>query len=108
MTITCRKVPPDEDWIALVGSRGWVAFTKDKNIRYRAAELESIRRNSARVVVIRSKDMTGGEIGDLVVRARRRIAGFVAKTRAPFVAGLYRDGSLRALHIERRDGRSPT
>ena len=97
---------PDEDWIALVGSRGWVAFTKDKNIRYRAAELESIRRNSARVIVIRSKDMTGGEIGDLVVRARPRIAGFVANTPAPFVAGLYRDGSLKALHIDRRSGQS--
>ena len=34
---------PAEDWIALVGRKGWVAITKDKNVRYRVAELESIR-----------------------------------------------------------------
>ena len=28
---------PDEDWIALVGRKGWVAITKYRNVRYRAA-----------------------------------------------------------------------
>ncbi len=50
---------PDEDWIALVGRRGWVALTKDKNIRYRTAELASIIRNAARVIVVRAKMRRG-------------------------------------------------
>lgn len=33
---------PDEDWIALVGCKNWLAITKDRNIRYRTAELEAI------------------------------------------------------------------
>ena len=33
---------PDEDWFALVGSKNWLAITKDRNIRYRTAELEAI------------------------------------------------------------------
>lgn len=36
---------PDVDWIGLVGHRGWIAVTKDKNIRYRTAEIASIKRN---------------------------------------------------------------
>ena len=43
-----------------IGSRlldGWVRLhsTKDKNIRYRTTELESIRRNAARIIVILAK-----------------------------------------------------
>ena len=84
---------PDEDWLALVGRMGWVALTKDKNIRYRTAELESIRRNAARIIVIRAKNATGSDIAELLVKGKRRIARFVAKTVAPFVAAI--DGSSR-------------
>ena len=84
---------PDEDWLALVGRMGWVALTKDKNIRYRTAELESIRRNAARIIVIRAKNATGSDIAELLVKGRRRIARFAAKTVAPFVAAI--DGSSR-------------
>jgi PIN like domain len=34
---------PDEDWIAEGCSKGWVLLTKDKRIRYRAAELEALQ-----------------------------------------------------------------
>ena len=84
---------PDEDWLALVGRMGWVALTKDKNIRYRTAELESIRRNAARIIVIRAKNATGSDIAELLVKGKRRIARFVAKTVAPFVAAI--DGRSR-------------
>jgi len=40
---------PDEDWIALVARRRWIALTKDKNIRYRNTELAAVRANGARV-----------------------------------------------------------
>ena len=62
---------PDEDWLELVGRMGWIALTKDKNIRYRTAELDSIRRHAARVIVIRAKNTTGPEIAELLVKARR-------------------------------------
>ncbi len=90
---------PDEDWIALVGARGWVAITKDRDVRYRAAELEAIRRHSARVIVIRMKNATGLDHAALLVRGRRRIARFAANTSPPFVAGIYRSGAVRAYEI---------
>ena len=90
---------PDERWIALVGRRGWIAVTRDKNVRYRAAELAAIKRHSARVLVVRAKNATGSDIADLLVAGRRRIAGFAARTPAPFVAGNYRGGQVRAFQI---------
>lgn len=88
---------PDEDWIALVGRMGWVALTKDKNIRYRMAEIESIRKHSARIMVIRSTNATGPEIAEIIVKGRRRIARFVEKTPAPFVAAIYRGSKIKEL-----------
>ena len=87
---------PDEEWIALVGRKGWVAVTKDRNVRYRAAELVSIRRHSARVIVVRMKNAMGPDIAELLVKGRRRIARFAAKTPAPFVAGIYGSGTVKA------------
>ena len=86
---------PDEDWIALVGRNGWVAVTKDRNVRYRAAELASIRQHSARVLVVRAKNATGSDIAALLVAGRRRIAKFAANAPAPFVAGIHRGGRMR-------------
>jgi len=89
---------PDEDWIALVGRRNWLAVTKDKNIRYRSAELDAIKRHSARVIVIRMKNATGPEIADLLVRSRSRIAR-LANTPAPFVAGITKGGAVTTYGI---------
>ncbi len=86
---------PDEEWIALVGERGWIALTKDNNLRYRTAEINSVVQNAARVIVIRAKNATGSDIADLLVKGRRQIARFAAKQDAPFVAAIYRDGRMK-------------
>ena len=90
---------PDEAWIALVGRMNWVAITKDRNVRYRAVELEMIRRRSARVIVVRMKNATGSDIAELLVRARRRIARFAANTAPPFVAGIFASGTIKEYEI---------
>ena len=90
---------PDKEWIELVGRRGWVAVIRDKNIRYRAAEINAIKKHSARVVVIRMKNATGLQMAELLVKERHRITRFVAKARAPFIAGISRNGKVRAYEI---------
>ena len=39
---------PDEEWIRSVAGRGWIAVTRDRNIRYRTHEMNSIRDSAAR------------------------------------------------------------
>ena len=48
-----RGFAPDEEWIRSVAGRGWIAVTRDRNIRYRTHEMNSIRDSAARVIVIR-------------------------------------------------------
>ena len=90
---------PDEDCLALVGRNGRVAITKDRNIRYRAAEIDAIRVHSARVIVIRMKNASGSDLAELLEKGRRRIARFAARTTAPFVARMYGNGQLENFPI---------
>lgn len=85
---------PDEHWLELVGRKSWIAVTKDKNIRYRAGEIQSIRTHQVRVIVVRAKNATASEIAELLLKGANRIANVVARTEAPFVAGIDRSGRV--------------
>jgi hypothetical protein len=54
----------DEDWIELSAKNRWISVTKDRQIRYRRAEIDSIRKNRSRVIVIRAKHTSGHDIAD--------------------------------------------
>ena len=90
---------PDEDWIALVGRKNWLAITKDRNIRYRTAELDAIRKHLARVIVIRMKNVTGPEVAEVLVKDRCRIVRFAMVTHPSFVAGIYASSTVKAFGI---------
>lgn len=84
---------PDEDWIALVAREGWIGLTRNKNIRYRQAELDAVRRFGARSI-LRAKNATGQEMADWFVRYAQRIQRFSKANFAPFVVGIDRRGVL--------------
>ena len=88
---------PDEEWIRSVAGRGWIAVSRDRNIRYRTHEMNSIRDSAARVIVIRMKAATGEAIAEVRCRSMPRIARFVAATPAPFVVALTSNGALRQI-----------
>ena len=49
----------DQEWIAEGCSRGWVLLTKDKRIRYRAAELEALHEGHLFCLVGGNLDIDG-------------------------------------------------
>ena len=86
---------PDEDWITLAGRNGWIVLTKDKNIRYRHAQLASIKKNATRIIVIRAKNTTGPEVAQMLLKGKNRIYRFHRSEDAPLVAAIYRDGRMK-------------
>ncbi len=85
---------PDEDWIRLCSAHNWVAVTKDKNIRYRAAQKQAIVTHKACVFVIRAKAATGPEIAGLLVKYHGKLQHFAEDHPAPFIAGIDRSGLI--------------
>jgi predicted nuclease of predicted toxin-antitoxin system len=84
----------DEDWLQLVGEKGWIAIGRDKNIRYREPEKAALIDANAKLIVVRAKNTTGQDIADILIKHINRIYRFVDKHDAPFIAGITRDGKI--------------
>lgn len=89
--------PPDAAdrvWLSEVSRRGWVVFTKDKRIRYRAPELAAVSATKARVFTLTAGSIQAQEMADIFILAMPKIRDFVASKRPPYIVTIRRSGSL--------------
>jgi predicted nuclease of predicted toxin-antitoxin system len=85
----------DEIWLAEAGKQNWVVLTKDKNIRYRANELQALVAAKVRAFVLTARgDLSGAEVGQIFVRALPAMKRLCEMTNPPFIARVSRDGSV--------------
>ncbi|MFQ5925966.1 MAG: hypothetical protein ACE5MH_00850 [Terriglobia bacterium] len=94
----------DEDWLPEVGRKGWVVFTKDRKIRYRASERAALMRAGVRAFVLTAGDLQGVEMAQIFVKALPAIFRFVARNSPPFIAKVARSGAVTMLdrgHVRR-------
>jgi len=80
---------PDEDWLAEVGKREWVALTHDARIRYKPNELAALIRHRVRLLVIVGK-APFPDLAASFVATRKRIEAFLESAAAPIIAKVYR------------------
>lgn len=80
---------PDEDWLAEVGRRQWVALTHDARIRYKPNELAAVVRHGVRLLVIVGK-APFPELAASFVATRERIEAFLQDAPLPVIAKVYR------------------
>ena len=91
---TDAKDIPDETWIAEGCSRGWVLLTKDRRIRYRAAELASLQ--EGHLFCLASGNMNIDQMAEAFVKAMPSIARAAARKGAGFWH-VYRSGAIHRM-----------
>ena len=80
----------------MVAERGWVAVTRDKHIRYRAAEKQAIADAKLALFVLSSRrNLSRLEIIDHIRAAAPKMPAFLRKHDPPFIAGIYRGGRIK-------------
>lgn len=85
----------DAELLAKIGERGWLFITKDKRIRYRSLERDAALNANLRVFVLAAtKNSTGKQLGELLVRHRAKIERTARKQPPPFIAGVYESGIM--------------
>ena len=94
-----RQDAPDEEWIALVGEKGWVAITRDNQIRHRVSQIGAVKRHRARLVVVRIKHFDGSLAARLLISRADSIDTFVKRTTPPFVARISMAGKITKYDI---------
>lgn len=84
-----RHDAADEDWLAEIGRRGWVALTHNSRIRYTPNEKNAVIRHGARLLVI----IGSAPYPDLArsfVATIDRIEAFLEQHAPPLIAKVYR------------------
>lgn len=100
----------DEEWMSVVGERGWVVLTRDTRIRFHPSEREAIFRSGLRFFSLQTKRGAGGkrgisgkEMAELILKHFEKIEEMARTVPAPFIAGITRS-EVRI--IFRQDDRS--
>ena len=79
----------DEEWLAGVSAKGWVAVTHDSRIRYKPNELRAVvEHRAALLVVVGAAPFP--ELARSFVATSARILEFVITQQRPFIAKVYR------------------
>lgn len=94
----------DEEWLAEVGRKGWIAITHDKQIRYKANEREAVMLHKVALLVVIG-DLPFPRIADSFVATIRPIERFLTKHSPPFIAKVYRGASESGAKGSRSAGR---
>jgi hypothetical protein len=89
----------DEDWLRALEGHEWIILTKDKNIRRHPLEAHALVAAGLRVFVITASDLTGDEMGEVIVTAIPKIRRFCASHPAPFMAGITRMSEVTLLRL---------
>jgi hypothetical protein len=88
---------PDDQWLPAVFRKGWYVITRDNQIQYRHIEVAAVRRAKVGMFVLVSKNITGAQSAEVIVKAIPRIRRFIKIHRRPFIAKIYRDGTVKEL-----------
>ena len=89
----------DEKWLKFVGKKGWIVFTKDRKIRYRAAVVEIVKKRKIRMFILSRGNLSGHEIVQRIINALPAIKKFIFKHPPPFIVSITRSGNLLPIEL---------
>lgn len=79
----------DEEWLRAAGSRGWVAITHDKRIRYKPNEVAAVVAHRVALLVVVGH-APFAELARSFIATRRPIERFIERHSPPYIAKVYR------------------
>ena len=89
-----ESVESDDKWLVEAGREQWVVLTKDEQIGRKSNEIEALRNAKVAAFVLAAKDLRGEEMAATMLAALPRVLKFLFETPRPFIAKIYRDGSV--------------
>lgn len=81
----------DEDWLPIIAARGWVILSKDQ---YNYLERMAIKHAKGRAFLLVRGELTGKEQAAIISKALPEMLRVLDLTKPPFIAKIYRDGSV--------------
>lgn len=79
----------DEEWLEVVGARGWIALTHNSRIRYTPLQTETLMRAGVRAFVLVGS-VPHYELAENFVNCLEKVYLFLSQHPDPFLAKIYR------------------
>lgn len=96
-----RGYVPDTELLRKVGKRRWILITADKRQRVRPLERQLILHFKIREFVFTSASV--GNIGELLVRVRKKMRNLCSRHEGPFVASISQNGNIALRSLDGGD-----
>lgn len=90
---------PDDEWLAFVSQRGWIAFSQDYKMHLEPAPLAAMKQHNARVFYLWGSQASRWEKMRSFARGFDNILQEAATTAGPFVRRVDRLGRLEPVEI---------
>jgi len=87
----------DTEWLKLVGERGWIAFTKDKNIRWLTDEKDAVIQHKVKCFCLSSGELSAQQMTDRFLTNLEKIA-LACQEPGPFIYNVY-ENKIEKLNI---------
>ena len=87
----------DQEWLTEVGKRGWLVLTKDQWIRRRPLERDALLKANLKVFCFMSGSISFSEMANVFAKALPAIRKIADSTPPPFIAGIYKDATVRII-----------
>ncbi len=94
----------DEEWLRVVGQKGWAVLTKDKWIRRNELERAALESAQVAAFVLSAGDLSGEATGAAFVAALPRMEHILAKWDRPLIARVTQSGNVEVVFGRRKGG----
>jgi hypothetical protein len=88
------KKAPDVEWLATVGSRGWVVISKDDRIRLNELERQALIAADVAAFILGRSDLTGPQMAKIVVTALSAMKRALRRFPPPLIARISARGEV--------------
>jgi predicted nuclease of predicted toxin-antitoxin system len=90
---------PDVEWIEKASQQGWIAITRDQNIRRKPNELAAIRASRAIIFVFTSGNLSAEDTARILLKALPRVYRLATGVKRPRLFSIRRDGTVGQLKL---------
>lgn len=81
----CGFGATDEDWLRIVGERGWIALMRDQKVRYRTLERIALTEAGVGAFVFTGGQATAADTATVICSLLKKFAATSVSERKPFM-----------------------
>lgn len=90
---------PDDEWLSVVGPKGWVVIGKDWKFHLIDAELQAVRQHKIRCLYLPGSGQTRWDTYCRLIRSHKRIIERCLTEEPPYILDLKMNGQVRKIEI---------